>query len=188
MPKLPALQIDLAEKSTVPVHAPAPSATKTSTSRTRTSKTTTPAPDETTARATKQRVSAYLTMDQFQQVRDAYVTDLAMRGTDAPLNLGEWVAQAIRRHNALTPEQRQKAAAAIPEDTATRKPRSWALTVDTIAGADDALAAEIAEGRRLRTLTPYVTEAVLVAVQRTLRANGGVLHDAGTDPLPPRRR
>ena len=187
MPKLQPIDLDAFEAPTVP--APEPP-TKTPTPKKPTKPRTAKAETPTTPRVAKaetQRASAYLTADQFEEVRRAYVTDLSVRGDDAPNSLGEWVTEAVMRHNALTPQSRRAAIERIEPDDDRRQPRSWPVPTHVLEDAQAAIDADRDADLGYRALTPYITEAVLIATQRTRRANGGTLLHAPDGQLPRRR-
>lgn len=133
--------------------------------------------------STTQRVSAYLTDEQYEEVRAAYVTDRTRDTDQAPTTLRAWMTRAVETHNARTPHQRTALATQLPTSDAQRTPRSWPLPLDVLAATHQA----IAQGHNAATadqgITGYITDAVRIAANLTRTAAGGQLTPAPAVPI-----
>lgn len=125
------------------------------------------------------RVGTYLTPDEFESAKGAYLADWN-NGGDAN-TFTRWVTDAIEAHARLTPEQRAGLAKVRGRaDHRTGASRSFTIPDDTITRMRQAIAADNAAGS-WPTASAWCGDAIAAAVDRARDLNRGAL------PTPPPR-
>lgn len=123
------------------------------------------------------RLGIYLTPAQFSDAKSAYLADWANGGELD--TFGRWIAAAIEKHAARTPEQRATAARGRADER-TGSTRSFAIPDDTVARMRAAITADQQAGS-WPSDSAWCAQAIGRAVDQARAANGGTL------PAPPDR-
>lgn len=125
------------------------------------------------------RLGIYLTPDEFNDAKAAYLTDWGLGGQAD--TFARWIGQAIAAHASRTPAQRAKHAQPRGRaDVRTGSTRSFAIPAATVARMRAAIN-EDQQAERWASDSAWCSEAISCAVDATRAANGGTL------PTPPPR-
>lgn len=125
------------------------------------------------------RLGIYLTPTEFNDARASYLADWA-NGGDAD-TFGRWIAGALDRHAARTPEQRAaRDRLRGRADERTGATRSFSIPTSTMQRMRSAITADQQAGR-WPSDSAWSAEAIALAVDEARKANGGTL------PTPPAR-
>ncbi len=135
-----------------------------------------PAPPANAASST-QRVGIYLTREEFDDARAAYLADWTAGGEAD--TFARWVAQVLEEHAARSPQERAHVARPTEEGRGGST-RSVAIPTDTIGRMRAAIAEDQRHGR-WPTDSGWCGDALAAAAARARAANGGTL------PVPPAR-
>lgn len=118
-----------------------------------------------------QRVGIYLTREEFDDARAAYLADWTAGGEAD--TFARWVAQVLEEHAARSPQERAKVARPT-EDGRGGSTRSVAVPTDTIRRMRAAIAEDQRHGR-WPTDSGWCGDALAAAAARARAANGGSL-------------
>lgn len=140
------------------------------------------------ARATTVQVPLYLNTATRDLARSAYIADFANRGADAPNGFDHWIADAAVRYARLSPAQRAKRLAALPDEVeAERKSYKFRLSTDALEAIDRGRGEDEAKGI-YKSRSPWVIEAMRLAVEEARERAGGTLPPPPQGRLPLRPR
>lgn len=152
-------------------------------------------PHSATEKAPSERLGAYLTHDEYQAMRAAYMADIDNLAT-GPDSLGEWVARAVEDHARKSPERRARAAKSpdvqVPStgpDGDKQQMKSWPTGQRAWLTVQEAMRSDRAAGLPSTTVSRWTAAAIRVAIAEARTRNGGTLPPPpeGRTPTRPRR-
>lgn len=159
--------------------AQAPRTTANASTRTRAPKKAAPACTAATAAASSTaRLGIYLTPEEFDDAKAAYLADWT-NGGEAD-TFARWIAAAIEAYAGRTPKQRSTATPRGRAQERTGSTRSFSIPTDTVARMRAAISADQQAGR-WPSDSAWCGEAIADAVDQARTQNGGSL------PTPPPR-
>lgn len=127
----------------------------------------------------RRRLGIYWNLAVLDEARAAYVADLDGLD-DPPVGFARWVEDALRAHNARTPERRAELAAELDDlSPGPGGPRPIWLDDQTV----EAVGRAVRDDRRagnIRSTSDYATEAVRLAAAAARERAGGQLPPAPT--------
>ncbi len=124
------------------------------------------------------RLGIYLTPQEFDDAKAAYLADWGNRGQAD--TFARWIAAALDTYAARTPKQRSSAPARGRAEERTGSTRSFSIPTDTVARMRAAITADQQAGR-WPSDSAWCGEAIALAVDQARTQNGGSL------PTPPPR-
>lgn len=122
-------------------------------------------------------IGIYIHRETFDNAKSAYLVD--RRGPAPQNSLARWIAAAIVNWSALTPDQRQHAADALPPELrqGAGSNRSFSIAATAVEIMEDAMAAD-QDQYRVQARSQFITEAIRHAVEQARERNGGTLPPA----------
>lgn len=122
-------------------------------------------------------IGIYIHRETFDNAKSAYLVD--RRGPAPQDSLARWIAAAIVNWSALTPDQRQHAADALPPEIrqGAGSNRSFSIAATAVEIMADAMAAD-QDQYRVQARSQFITEAIRHAAEQARERNGGTLPPA----------